>query len=162
MSHVASVAVEIKDLEALKAACERLGWTFHEGATTYEWYGRWVGDTAFTRQMFDSDEEYERVKAMGPNEQRAHMTQYLANVDHKIHIPGVRYEVGVKAREGGGYRLMWDYFDHGMRSKMGTDGGPLAQAYGVEKTKRHLKSRGYIVTEKKLENGNVKLVALAR
>ncbi len=31
MSHVSKIELEIKDLEALKAACQRLGFKFREG-----------------------------------------------------------------------------------------------------------------------------------
>ncbi len=34
MSHVSKIELEIKDLEALKAACQRLGVKFREGQKT--------------------------------------------------------------------------------------------------------------------------------
>ena len=44
MSHVSSVRIEIRSLEALRLACRRLGLQLNEGQKTHKWYGRWVGD----------------------------------------------------------------------------------------------------------------------
>jgi hypothetical protein len=38
MSHIAIVAVEYKDLIALRSACEHLGLDFHEGRTQHRFY----------------------------------------------------------------------------------------------------------------------------
>ena len=47
MSHVSTINVEIRDLEALKEACKVLGLEFKEGQKTYKWFGRHVGDYCF-------------------------------------------------------------------------------------------------------------------
>src|ERR1035437_8068893 len=44
MSHVTVIAVELKDLDALKTVCAALGLEFRENQNTYRWYGRHVGD----------------------------------------------------------------------------------------------------------------------
>ena len=40
MSHIVTVQVEIKDLEAVRRMCANLGWEFLEGQTSFVWYGR--------------------------------------------------------------------------------------------------------------------------
>jgi hypothetical protein len=40
MSHVTTINIEIRDLEALQAACAELGASFIENQTTYKWYGQ--------------------------------------------------------------------------------------------------------------------------
>ena len=45
MSHISKIELEIQSLEDLKLACKRLGFTFIENQNTYQWYGRWVGDS---------------------------------------------------------------------------------------------------------------------
>lgn len=47
MSHVVKIDVEIKNIKALKKACENLGLQFNEGQKEYKWYGRHVGDYCF-------------------------------------------------------------------------------------------------------------------
>ena len=55
MSHISKIEMEITDLESLKAACKRLGFTFQEYQKTYQWYGRWVGDTKLPEGILESD-----------------------------------------------------------------------------------------------------------
>ena len=45
MSHLAKIELEIKDLAALRAAVQNLGYEFRENQQTYAWYGSWVGDS---------------------------------------------------------------------------------------------------------------------
>ena len=39
MSHLAKIELEINDLDALKAACMRIGLDFRPDQRTFEWYG---------------------------------------------------------------------------------------------------------------------------
>jgi len=39
MSHITTVKLEVKDLEAMKGACEELGLEFREGAAQFRTYG---------------------------------------------------------------------------------------------------------------------------
>jgi hypothetical protein len=36
--HVVCVQAELRDLEAIKLACRRVGWVFREGQPTFRWY----------------------------------------------------------------------------------------------------------------------------
>lgn len=38
MSHISSIATQIKDLRCLKSACQELGLTYKEGQTKHEYY----------------------------------------------------------------------------------------------------------------------------
>lgn len=150
MSHITTVAVEIRDLEAVKALCREKGWTFKEGKKTYEWFGEWVkqGDN----DIRPSDEE---LATWG-------------HCDHAIGIPGEAYELGLQ-RSGNAYRLRWDGFkewrkDHGGPSKHGLDyyvgktGSRFLQGYGIAKAEMEARKRGLNVRRVPGSNGSVKLV----
>ena len=93
MSHVETVKVNITDLEALKKACERLGVEFHEGQTHYEWYGHSVGDYPIPAGLTKTD---------------------LGHCAHAIHVPGVKYEIGIVPNKSGkGYTLAYDFWGPG-------------------------------------------------
>lgn len=103
MSHVATVDIEIKDLNALERACETLGLKLMRGQKTYRWYGRSVGDYPLPVGFKASD---------------------LGKCDHAITIPGNKqcYEIGIctnpvtKKTE-----LLWDFWagGYGMQEKVG-------------------------------------------
>lgn len=139
MSHVAKIAIEIKDLTALRSACTRIGCELVEGKTTYEWFGRHVGDYPLPEGFTAAD---------------------MGHCEHAIRVPGARYEVGVCGRRDGkaGYTLLWDfYYDGGLEPKLGAGGGRLVQAYGIEAAKRAARQQGYSVTEKTNADGSIVL-----
>lgn len=139
MSHVAKIEIEIKDLEALDAACRRIGCTLVRSQTSYAWFGRHVGD-------------YPLPEGFAVEE--------LGRCEHAIKVPGASYEVGVVKRRDGrpGYTLLWDFWPSGgLRAKLGADGCKLVQAYGVEAATRAARRQGYHVTETTKEDGTVVL-----
>lgn len=139
MSHVAKITVEIKDLDALKAACARLGFEWRDGQRNYAWWGQSVGDYPLP-QGFTADD--------------------LGKCDHAIHVPGAAYEVGVVARRDGrpGFELLWDFFPTGgLEEKLGLNGNKLVQAYGVEAAKRAARRQGYDVMEQEQADGSIVL-----
>jgi hypothetical protein len=121
MSHVATIEIEIRDLDALDAAARSLGLELVRGQTTYKWYGRHVGDyplpAGFTRED-------------------------LGRCDHAIRVPGNNqaYEIGVVKRRDGrpGYVLLWDFWrgGYGLVEKVGENANRLKQAYAIEAAKR--------------------------
>lgn len=128
MSHVSQIEIEIKDLEALKAACQRLGYEWLEGKTTYKWWGHWVGDYPMPQGFKVED---------------------LGKCTHAIRVPGANFEIGVVIRNGK-TTLMWDFYQSGgLERVVGKNGAKLKQAYAAEATKRAAKKAGYLVTEKK-------------
>jgi hypothetical protein len=143
MSHVACVDIEITDLDALELACERLGWKLTRGAKTYEWYGQWVNDYS------EEDAAYKHgIK-----------TEDYGKCDHKITVPGVKYEIGLTEQEDGSYKAVFDFYSHELTEAVGGKSCPkLKQLYGVEKTKKECIKKGYKVTEKKLKDDKIQLV----
>jgi hypothetical protein len=131
MSHVAKIAIEIKDLDALQAACARIGCELINGKTTYRWFGRHVGDYPLPEGFAATD---------------------LGQCEHAIRVPDASYEIGVVRRRDGksGYTLLWDFFSSGgldRNKAIGPNAGRLVQAYGVESAKRAARRAGYSVTE---------------
>lgn len=140
MSHVATIEIEIKDLDALRQAAIDCGLEFCEGQTSYKWYGYSVGDSPLPAGMTAAD---------------------LGICDHALRIPGdaQAYEVGVVKR-GAGYVLLWDFWQggYGLQAKIGKDGGLLRQRYAVAVAKAQAQRQGLRVTERKLPNGKVQLL----
>lgn len=150
VSHVVVVEIEIKSLEALKRACERLGWEFKEGCTKHRWYNRWMDDSPVPQNLFAAEEEYQRMVGL-PREQRCQeMKALLDNCDHAIHVPGYAYEIGV-FKVGDRYQLSLDRWGD-IRALR--DDNPLPQAYGAECAKLHFENAG-MHWEEWQENGNL-------
>ncbi|MEL7640007.1 MAG: hypothetical protein AAGU21_10230 [Solidesulfovibrio sp.] len=133
MSHVSKIEIIINDLSSLKRACQRLGFDFVEGQTTYAWYGRLVApaNTSLPEGVLESD---------------------LGKCDHAIRIPNAQYEVGVLSRNGR-WLLLADFWDSRLRNAIGEDGGLLKQAYAIERTVQEAKRRRYRVVEQATETG---------
>lgn len=139
MSHVVEITTKITDLDALKAACDELGFGFMEDQREYRWYGEWVGDSPMPKGMTTAD---------------------LGHCEHAIRIPGVAYEVGVRRQSDGSFTLTYDWWNSGdLKDKLGTNAGPLVQAYAKHKTMREVaRMGGRVVGHQVLKDGNVKLV----
>ena len=134
--HVASIKLEVKSLDALKLACQRLGLEVREGQTTYAWFGSFMGDAPLPEGFTKED---------------------LGKSDHAIHCPGASYEVGVVFRDGV-YKLLWDSWGSGgLEAALGHDCNKLRQAYGVEAAKLEAQRQGYSCWEDVQEDGAVRL-----
>mgnify|MGYP000847499489 FL=1 len=126
MSHIAKIELEILSLEDLKSACKILGFNFIESQKTYQWYGRWVGDSPLPEGIALED---------------------LGKCDHAIRIQDCAYEIGIVKR-GSKYILLWDsWHTGGLEQKIGKDAGILKQAYTIERIKREAKRNKYQVRE---------------
>lgn len=139
MSHVEQVKTVLTDLNAIKAACVRMGVEFVEGKTNYEWYGRHVGDHPLPEGM-KADE--------------------LGKCAHVIRLPGCSYEVGlVPNKQGKGFKLAYDFWGPGkkLQEKFGNTMEKLVDAYSVEALKLKAKAKGYLSSEKVLPNGKIQL-----
>jgi len=139
MSHIAKISIEIKDLDALAAACRRVGCELRLGQSTYSWYGTSVGDTLLPEGFKVED---------------------LGKCEHAVSVPGAGYEVGVVARRDGrpGYALLWDSWSYGgLERKLGQGARRLVQAYGIEAATRAARRQGCSVTETVREDGAVVL-----
>lgn len=150
MSHITEIKLKVKDLDALAAAAETLGFTFVEGKKTYRWYNRFVNDSdegrAFARER--------GVEAMGRCE------HVLRAKDHTSDD----YEIGVvKALDGDGYTLAYDSWGPGkkLEAKAGPQLNTLRREYAVETAtraaNRTLARQGFRVERQDLEGGRVRL-----
>lgn len=139
MSHIAKIEIEVRDLDALAAACLRLGCALVRDQTTYAWFGRSVGDYPLPEGFTVAD---------------------LGRCQHAIRVPGASYEIGVVARRDGrqGFTLLWDSWSSGgLERVLGPGAGRLVQAYGVEAATRAARRQGYAVTETVQDDGAVLL-----
>jgi hypothetical protein len=135
--HVTSLKLEVKNLEALKLACQRLGLQFMEGQRRYEWYGHYVGSTPLP-QGFGVDD--------------------LGKCTHAIKAPGADYEIGVQRWGDGSYKLLYDsWAAGGLEQVLGRDLNRLRQGYGVSAAILEAQRQGYSSWEEQLEDGATKI-----
>lgn len=155
MSHVETCKVTFSNIQAVKAACEKLGLTFLEGKKTYAWWGNHVGDYPLTDEM----------KAAGVT------PATLGKCEHAIKVPGAAYEVGlwpVKDKPGV-FLPLYDFYGSGGQPlqralcKQNPNGTyskgleKLADSYSLEVLKAKARAKGYQFQEKTV-NGVIKLV----
>jgi len=132
LSHISRIELEIRDLQSLRDACEKLGFYFMAGQKHYLWYGKWVGNQPLPDNINEKD---------------------LGKCDHAIHVPAAVFEIGVVKKDNG-YILLWDsWIGGGLQKYIGKDAGILKQAYAVESVKRESRKKGYRLTEKRMKNG---------
>lgn len=154
MSHIASVQVEIKDLECLAKAAARCGLEFKNGQKTFKWYGVWVID-------YSQDDAAYKLLGIDPKD--------YGKCEHALSVVGndKAYEIGVIKHPKGGYALLWDFYagGHGLMAKVSADTdkqrksvGKLQQAYAAEVAKKAAKKQGFSVSEKVQQDGSIKLV----
>jgi hypothetical protein len=155
MSHVTTIKVEIKDLDALKEAAKSCGLEFREGQKTYKWYGRHVGDYAVPEGYNVSD---------------------LGKCEHAIGVPGnpEAYEIGVcKARDAqgnptGGYTMLWDFWagGHGLEAIAGKDCSNVTNEYtktvAVNEASAFAKANGWSVNQEYNEETNETVIKLRK
>lgn len=138
MSHITTVELEVRDLQAVRALCEEKGWIFREGQKTYKWFGQFVGDSPMPAGMKEED---------------------LGKCTHAIKVPGCSYEIGLCANDKGGFKLAFDHwYEGGLHKVIGKTGGLFMQGYGVVKAEREAKKRGMHVKRVPGKNGAMKLV----
>ena len=143
MSHIVTIDTELKDVSAIKKACERMGWTYDENAKTFAWYGRYVGDYA----AFE-----ERLRSLGIS------TQDYGKCDAAIKIPGANYTIGLVEKDGK-YIPLWDTWGPGGLSEITTTNGMggFMQAYVCAKTQLEARRKGYSTREVVQRNGDTKI-----
>ena len=129
MSHISKIELEIKSLDALIQACNRLGFQFVKNQQNFTWYGRWVGNTPLPEGINVED---------------------FGKCDHAIKVPGCSYEIGVVKRNNS-YQLLWDSWESKLKLSIGENANILKQAYTVETVKQEAKLKGYRVIEKKTD-----------
>lgn len=143
MSHVATIPeADVRDLDALAEAAQRVGCELVRGQTTYRWYGHSVGDYPLPAGFAAED---------------------LGTCEHALRVKGNTgaYEVGIVQRHDGrpGYVMLWDFYagGHGLQAAIGPDGCKLRQAYATVVAKRQAQRAGFLVTEQARADGAVVL-----
>jgi hypothetical protein len=148
MSHVATVKLDVQDLESLKNAVGDLGLEWREGQKTYKWFNSWVGD------YHGEDAAY---REYDPKE-------FGKNAEHAIRDKEGEYEIGVaKAKEGNGYSLLVDFWGNpGVVRKCGGKGLPdLKQRYAEHVTIKQLRKTGFRTTVQRVRtDGSVQVVGV--
>jgi hypothetical protein len=131
MSHVTTIKMEIKDLDALEQACQKIGLKFNRNQKHYKWYGRFVGDY--------------REAGTNPKD--------MGLCDHAISVPGNAgaYEIGV-AQKGESYELRYDFYGggFGLEKLAGNRCSTLIEAYtqtvALNEATKFAAAEGYTVT----------------
>jgi hypothetical protein len=145
MSHVATVDLDVKDLDALAEACGQLGLELVRGQQSYRWYGRSVGDYPLPAGF---------------------TVEELGKCEHAIRIPGDAhaYEIGLVRRRDGraGYQLLWDFFGggYGLEAKVGAGCSKLKQQYAVAVAVKTAQRQGMRVTQSVGSNGRIILTCV--
>ena len=149
MSHVATVEIEVKDLAAIKAACEELGLVFLEGQETFKWYGRWVNDYSA------NDAAYKH--GIDPKD--------YGKCRHAIGVKGNKsaYEIGLfEKTDGSGFALVYDNWGSGGRAIEQIAGkglGVLTQNYVKQVAKKQMLLKGYTIGGTKVKaDGTIEMV----
>ncbi len=141
MSHLSEISgVQVRDLECLQAAAERLGMELRRDQRSYKWYGRSVGDYPLPEGMTEAD---------------------LGKCDHALSLTGKpgAYEVGLVKRPDGTVRLLWDWWDggKGLMNAIGENGGRLLQEYSAAVAEKQARRNGQRVTRTVLADGRLML-----
>ena len=133
MSHVNSVSLVIKDMAALKAACEQLGLTFVEGQRNIAWYGTGLPTQGACEHA---------IKVPG--------ARYEIGVYRGVTGNGTSasYVLGFDSYGSGGGPIT---------KLLGKGLEKLNQAYAVAKATLEARARGWMVQKQTLPNGTVKL-----
>jgi hypothetical protein len=147
VSHVTSVNIHIKDLEALKQAAKELGLELVK-QDHFKWYGTHVGDYPLPQGFTKED---------------------MGKCEYAIRLPGNphAYEVGVCKRRDGkpGYQLLWDFWSggYGLQDAIGKDGQKLKQGYAVQVAKKQMQQYqrdGFRMVQYKKPDGTVVMKAM--
>ncbi len=143
MSHVVSIAIEIKDLDCLGAACASLGLELIRDQKVYKWWGTSVGDYPIPAGFTAAD---------------------LGKCDHAIRIKGdpSAYEIGVVPRRDGkaGYTLLMDFYgQHHLMSLVGGESASkLKQEYAHAVAVKQARKAGFRVLGSSIQSdGSIKL-----
>jgi hypothetical protein len=136
MSHIATIEIEVKDLNALEAAAKDLGLVLKRDQETFRWYGTPVGNQTLPVGFRTADYgKCDHAIGFSTDECRP----FPGLQDRYNHLP---YEIGVCRRRDGkpGYVLLWDPFlgGFGLESAVGKNAVKLTQRYAVQVAKRHM------------------------
>lgn len=142
MSHVDTHHLDITDLSLMPAVAAALGGEYIQ-ATTYRWWGRHVGDHPLPQGFAVED----MGKCVG-----------------KISFPGCDWDVGIvpSRTRPGTYDAIYDFYGHEgqkLQQNVGANCERIKQQYGLMAMRAHCARRGIRVSETRLPDGTIRLVA---
>jgi len=141
---VVSIAIQVKNLEALKRAAKELGLEFLEDKNDWRWWLSSVGDFPLPQGFTEKD---------------------LKKSLHVLRVPNstTAYDVGVfKSKTHDGYELLFDFYGgpgKQLEAVIGPKGQKLVQGYSANVAKMHYKKIGWRV-ESTIKNGKIILKAM--
>jgi hypothetical protein len=146
MSHVSSVELEVKDLDALERAVQSCGLELVRGQTSIRWYGRHVND------YHGADAAHKH--GISPSE--------YGKCAHAIRIPNNKeaYEIGVRDKGDGTYQLYYDFWGPGgaIVKLVGKGCEKLKQHYAKAVAIQTLQKKGFTIkNEEDLASGSLKV-----
>lgn len=139
MSHVETIKIKVRDLDALGTAAERLGMEMRK-QSNYRWFGSHVGDYPLPEGFTASD---------------------LGKCEYALSIPDSpnAYEVGVApSPDGDGYTLLWDFWSggYGLQAQVGQNGSRLIQEYARAIVEQQVGNE-WSMTDQMTEDGSLVL-----
>jgi hypothetical protein len=143
MSHVATIELEVKDIDALAEACPAIGGEFMRDQKSYRWWG---------------SDHPDRIDGDAPPE--GFTVADLGHCEHAIRLKGQRYEIGVAKRRDGrpGYVLLFDDLYGELATHVGPNCNRLKQEYALSVAKRQARKQGFsVVGVQTLANGTKQL-----
>lgn len=151
MSHVAAVALEIKDLDALEEACKAIGLELVRGQKTYRWYGKWVKD------YHGDDAAYKH--GIKPED--------YGKCAHAVRVKGKpnAYEIGLVEVRPGVFQPVWDFWSggRGLQAVIGENGGIFKREYALHVGAKDARRKGFqVVREVNKATGKPRLRAFKR
>lgn len=142
MSHVVDIDAEVRDLAALRDACDAIGLELVEGQTEYRWWGHFVGDHPLPKGFEVAD---------------------LGRCEHAIRVKGDpgAYEVGVVRRRDGrdAWTFLFDFYGTGgkrLEAVAGHRCGRLLQEYSAQVVERQAGHNWRIVRHQR-SDGSLRL-----
>jgi hypothetical protein len=149
LSHVATIAIEIKDLNALRKAAERLGLEFRHNQEEYHcWYTDAVKNDWLPKPV-PEDFAINGQKIVPDGFSMSD----LGRSEHALSVPGQpeAYEIGIVRRRDGraGYQLLWDNWNggYGLEEKVGENGNLLKQTYSEIVAMQAVQTEGWRIME---------------
>lgn len=85
--------------------------------------------------------------------------QHGVTAEHVLSFEGATYEIGVNRKKNGeGFDLAWDPYDHTLVATVGQGATKLRQSYALEATKREMRRRGHRdIRETVQQDGSIRL-----
>ena len=163
MSHVATIEIEITNLQDLQAACEELGLEFVEGQQTYNCYHFGQSPDEIRKDwegcFEDTDSLDKFLSGLMPS---GFSLSDVGKCEHAIRLTEGRseqsYEIGLARRRDGkpGWCLLWDECG-GLKKRVGIGANRLKQAIATAASIRTMKMQGFRCERKQLPTGAVQL-----